>query len=272
MREFKFNIDRINIENINVFSELEFFINSCEDYDNVLINLENIKFFNSSLCSIFTSILRKAKEEKYLNIKICFGTNQPIKKVFDTNGFFNEDKSDYINNAKDLNDTYIIVKKFRKNDDYIFLDYARFSLKNRHFSNNVLTLLFRQLAEIFNNFQDHTDSKYFHVAGQFFPRKNKINICLTDKGIGIANLVAKYKKIENQHEAVKWTFDGNNTTRKNCGGLGLKNLKIFIEKNNGKLIIYCNKIYYDVLDDNYYLFDKEFLGTSIFIELPLDMV
>lgn len=59
MREFKFNIDRINIENINVFSELEFFINSCEDYDNVLINLENIKFFNSSLCSIFTSILRK---------------------------------------------------------------------------------------------------------------------------------------------------------------------------------------------------------------------
>lgn len=270
MKIFKFDIDRVDIGKINKFSELENFISSCNDYEAILIDLKNIKFFNSSLCSIFTSILRKAKEEKYLNIEIDFDEkNSTVKKVFDTNGFFNEDKSNYINNIKDLNDTYIVVKKFEKNKFNEFLDYIRCSLVNRHFSNNILILLFQQLAEIFNNFQDHSDSKYLHIAGQFFPNKKHIDICLTDKGIGIANLIIRDKKLRNQLEAVKWAFEGQNTTREKFGGFGLKNLKKFIENNKGQLIIYCNRICYDVINDRHDIFDMGFLGTSIFIRLPM---
>lgn len=198
-----------------------------------------------------------------------FGKNEIIEKVFDTNGFLNEDKSDYINNIKDLNDTYILVKKFKKDEVDRFLDFIKYSLKDRHFSNDILIELSKQLAEIFNNFMDHSDSKYFHIAGQFFPNKKHIDICLTDKGVGIANLVSKNKKIEKQNEAVKWAFEGQNTTREKLGGFGLKNLKKFIEKNKGQLIIYCNKICYNIIGNKYNIFDVEFLGTSIFIRLPM---
>jgi len=269
MKNFQFDIDRIDIGKLDKFSELESFINSCDYWEHVIIDLKSVRFFNSSLCSIFTSILRKAKEEKYLNIEINLGKNSTLKKVFDTNGFFNEDKSDYINNIKDLNDTYIVVKKFRKNDVDSFLDYIKYSLKNRHFSNCILFSLFEQLAEIFNNFVDHSDSKYFHVAGQFFPNKKHIDMCLTDKGIGIANLVIRDKGLKDQLEAVKWAFEGQNTTREKFGGLGLKKLKNFVENNNGQLIIYCNKICYDVIGNRCNVFNMEFSGTSIFIRLPM---
>lgn len=266
MNTFCFNKNILDIENINEFSELAYFLDLSKNKKNIIINLKNIKFFNASLLSIFKAILNKAQDDYCLDIKIIF--NNKLLNVFDTNGFL-DDNLVYSNNIKDLNDTYIVIKRFEKGKYNDFLDYMTYSLKSRHFSNDMLEQLYIQLGEIFNNFVDHSDSKYFYISGQFFPNKKYLDICLTDTGIGIAKLVKNTKNMEKEIVAIKWAFEGQNTTRQNFGGFGLKNLKKFIEKNKGKFIVYCNNIYYNVIENKYKEFYNEFYGTSIFIRLPM---
>lgn len=266
MNTFYFNKNNIDIKNIYEFSELAYFLSLSRNEKNIVVNLKNITFFNASLLSIFKAILNKAQEDYRLNIQIIF--NNKLLNVFDTNGFL-DDNLVYSNNIKDLNDTYIVIKRFEKGKYNDFLDYMTYSLKSRHFSNDMLEQLYIQLGEIFNNFVDHSDSKYFYISGQFFPNKKYLDICLTDTGIGIAKLVKNTKNIKKDSEAIQWAFEGQNTTRQNFGGLGLKNLKKFIENNKGNFIVYCNTIYYNVIDNEYKEFYNEFCGTSIFIRLPM---
>ncbi len=277
MRSFNFNnLDRIDLrgnldddlDDIFIFSELDEFILSCDKYEEIDIDLRKINWFNSALLSIFTSILRKGKEELGLNIKII--SNEMVRKNLISSGFFNEDKSNYFN-PNDIWDTHILVKKFQNKSENFdqFLNYIKYSFQDRHFTNTNLISLSELFAEIFSNFIDHSFSKYIHISGQFFPNKKYTDVCLTDKGIGIVNLIKRERSIERSDEAIKWAFLEKNTTRDKTGGLGLKKIKNFIENKNGYLIVYCNNVCYNVIKDECKIYKKEFFGTSIFIRLPM---
>ena len=272
MKEFKFLIQNIEVNKIDYFAVLENFLKSCDVFEDVVVDLTDVNFFDVSLTSIFLSIIDYYQQEKA--IKINIKVNEKFKNIFQINGLFNN--LDCLiniideNNGKDVNDTYIPLKRFKNGETNYFYDYTESNLKNRHFTDDCLEKITQNLIEIFCNFKDHSGSEYFYISGQYFPHKEEIHVCLTDKGVGLAKyIMSKEKNIKNQEDAVEWAFKYGHTTRLNqYGGVGLKYLKNFVEKEKGKLIVYCNNIYYDVLENKTKIFDKEFVGTSIMIVLP----
>lgn len=272
MKEFKFLIQNIEVNKIDYFAVLENFLKSCDVFEDVVVDLTDVNFFDVSLTSIFLSIINYYQQEKA--IKINIKVNEKFKNIFQINGLFNN--LDCLiniideNNGKDVNDTYIPLKRFKNGETNYFYDYTESNLRNRHFTDDCLEKITQNLIEIFCNFKDHSGSEYFYISGQYFPHKEEIHVCLTDKGVGLAKyIMSNEKNIENQEDAVEWAFKYGHTTRLNqYGGVGLKYLKNFVEKEKGKLIVYCNNIYYDVLENKTKIFDKEFVGTSIMIVLP----
>ncbi len=272
MKEFRFLTKNIDVEAINCFADLESFLQSCNNLDYVVIDLTDVIFFNASLTSIFLSIINYYQQKKA--IKVNVKCNDRLQNVLETNGLFS--RADYLvksvvnDFSTDKHDTYIPLNRFKNGETNYFLDYIERNLKYRHFTDDCLEKITYNLMEMFFNFRDHSGSEYFYISGQFFPNKDKINICLTDKGTGLAKyIMSKEQTVKSQEEAVKWAFKYGNTTRtKEYGGIGLKQLKDFVEKEKGLLIIYCNNIYFNVLKSEVKEFKKEFIGTSIVVNLP----
>lgn len=98
--------------------------------------------------------------------------------------------------------------------------------------------------EIFNNINDHSTVDVGCICGQFFPRKDSINIVLSDFGIGIPANVRKLHPEMEDHECIKLATQEGFTTRtgRNNRGAGLDILiKNLVKHNKGVLVIHSRK-------------------------------
>lgn len=123
--------------------------------------------------------------------------------------------------------------------------------RNVHLQNKSFSFLNTALGEIFNNIIDHSGSPIGGcVFAQQYPRKNEINLCIADCGVGIANNMKKMYTYDHTGAALDCDSKlinyathhkvSTKTTPRNRG-MGLETLIYIIENNKGRLQILSNE-------------------------------
>ena len=136
------------------------------------------------------------------------------------------------------------IKHFTMTDSRAFAGYTQDHLTKSRLpamSDAVAKRVFEGIDEIFNNFVIHSQSREgLYAGGQFFPRRSRLEFSLADMGIGIPRVVEQALESNfSAPEAIEWAMSDRNTTRSGDvpGGLGLKILREFIEKNGGAMSV-----------------------------------
>lgn len=133
--------------------------------------------------------------------------------------------------------------------------------------------IFEAVDELFANCALHSKSPLRVVtAGQFFPRTHRLAFAISDGGRGVdGSLRASKISFTSPTDAIDWAMEGNNTTRKGDipGGLGLKLLRRFIERNQGKLTVVSNAGYWcqEAARVRRAVLRNPFPGTAVILEI-----
>ena len=135
------------------------------------------------------------------------------------------------------------------------------------------------VLEIYSNAFTHSYSPNgVYSCGQNYPMLKKIKITVIDFGIGIPQSVRSYLQSLGQtdtildEETLRLAFTKGFSTRPELGGLGLKLLKEFIQRNNGRLEVYSHGGYalIDASGEHYEGIGSFFTGTVVNISLNND--
>lgn len=114
---------------------------------------------------------------------------------------------------------------------------------NVHLQDKSFGQLDTALSEIFNNIIDHSASAIGGtVFAQHYPSLNKITLCISDFGIGIANKIKTKFPIENDWDAIVHATKPKVTTASTPRnrGMGLDNLVNIMMYNQGSVKIVSN--------------------------------
>ncbi len=237
----------------------------------VQIDLGSCTFFYANMAAVLGPIVDglwvTGNEVRFINVNAKVQRILSKNKFLDSYGFPPEE---------DLNHTTLKYKNFILKDNMGFQAYLRSYLPGKGLP-RMTPLLYkaflRNLLEIFQNCQSHSQSQYgVYVCGQFFPKKNTLDLTIADAGVGIRTNVRQFlgRKISSI-DAMKWAMDASNSTRKNGqpGGLGLKLLRQFIAKNGGKIQIVSRYGYYEFSGGNekFQKMAGDLPGTTVNVEI-----
>lgn len=159
-------------------------------------------------------------------------------------------------NQADTYSTTIPYQKLKPSDGRFFMDYVQKGLLARtelpHMSDGLKRKMAESIFEIFVNAQMHSESEHIYTCGQFFPKKEKIEFCITDAGIGFKEkMIRRFGQSVSSLDAIRWAVEDKHTTKQDVsGGLGLALLKEFIMKNKGKLQIVSDLGFYELSTDH----------------------
>jgi len=129
------------------------------------------------------------------------------------------------------------------------------------------------IFEIFSNAVIHSETKLgIFSCGQFFPKKHRLDFSIADLGIGIQRNVQKKGRLNlSVEQAIIWAISEKNTTKTGPipGGIGLKLLREFILKNEGRLQIVSDAGYWELSEgkEGTRSFLEPFPGTVVNIEI-----
>ncbi len=212
--------------------------------DDFAFDFSNSKPIEANMCAVLGlifEVLKTKKKNFYLTLDDRSRTNLTLSK----NGFYNLYHQKKLLN--DVFDTVIDYRVFNHNIDVSFAQYTSdFFREDKNglssFSKDILKEFRRSLGEIASNTQQHSESRIFVTCGQLFPNEKKLKFTMSDSGIGFANHIKKNRNLDmDNKKAIKWALTGNNSARPINngvpGGLGLKNIRDFIQKNKGELYI-----------------------------------
>ncbi|EDN69372.1 ATP-binding region, ATPase-like protein [Beggiatoa sp. PS] len=218
-----------------------------------------LSYFNSQglhistkLSEINSGVLSFFKKNGFLTL---FGQSRTV----DTYGTTIEFKQHKINGSNDF-------------QTYIGKSFSPGSLGLPNMTPRLLKDFRNSLYEIYLNAVEHAETQQdVFSCGQFFPRKQQLDFCITDLGIGIKeNIKRKIALTLKPEEAIDWAMQPDNTTRKGeSGGLGLKLIREFIVRNNGRIVIVSDAGYWELQGGQITkkCFDCPFPGTVVLIEV-----
>lgn len=131
-------------------------------------------------------------------------------------------------------------------------------------------ILFKNIYEIFNNAVEHSGScNGVYACGHWMPRKKELVFSVYDTGIGIpAHVKSHINNDFDSVEAINWALVKGNSTKQLANGtprgLGLSDLKNFIELNNGYFTIISNDVIYSYNGSvSYKYLSKPIIGTMV---------
>jgi anti-sigma regulatory factor (Ser/Thr protein kinase) len=206
-------------------------------------------------------------------------TNLPdeVRSHIERNGFLDAFQ---LGNNRRIKDTTVPFRVDEQEDTNAFTDYlANFWLTDDriHIEPNLRNALVSCVIEAYINVFDHADSQVgVATCGQFFPKIKELTLTLVDFGVGIPHNVRAFLREPDKPDidAIGWAFQAGNTTKrdKSSRGLGLKLLKNFVQKNNGKLEVYSDNGYIalDSSGEHTFNYGTKFSGTVIQITLRCD--
>lgn len=268
---------KINLRNINCnlsgFEQIAEIHSKTKNLvlENIEINLSTCSFFAANMVAPFYTVISRARDN--LNDITIENLPAETRRILQKNHFL---KIFNFPTLVDTNQTTLPFKIFKLNTSDQFNDYLDSYMQGRGIPimSEALTKRFRQsLFEIFFNATLHSKSKNgVFVCGQFFPQKHRMDFTIADAGVGIRENVRSFLNINiNSCKAIEWALVDGNTTKSGGqpGGLGLKLIKDFIKKNEGKLQIISRFGYYELNSrtENYSKMDYDFPGTVINIEI-----
>ena len=108
------------------------------------------------------------------------------------------------------------------------------------------------ILEIFQNAREHSHTAFgIFACGHYFREQHCIRLSIADAGIGFRRRLYEALKLEKKSgAAIAWAMTGRNTVKNpkendSPGGIGLKDLKRFVELNGGKLSVLSDAGYWE---------------------------
>jgi signal transduction histidine kinase len=246
--------------------------------DELIIDFSKCKFFDANMAASLKAVLSSVTDSS--KIIVINGLPQAVEDILRKNQFLNEYGYPVM---RDTNQTTLPLLRvifqyhcFQSSDSRVLDNYLNTHLSGKGIPkmSPMLNEKFRQgIFEIFENCAKHSDSNQgIFVCGQFFPRLNRLDLTISDAGIGIRTNVRRFlnKKVSSI-DAIRWAMEEGNTTKTGSqpGGLGLALLKNLIELNLGKIQIISRQGYYEFSRGKikFEKLDADFPGTTINLEI-----
>jgi hypothetical protein len=170
--------------------------------------------------------------------------------------------------------TILPFQRFHLTDERLFGEYLIRHLPGKGFPRLTAGAgkVFQQsIFEIFQNAITHSESKLgVFVCGQFFPNELRLNLTISDPGIGICSKVRAF--LGNQdlpsEAAIQWALAGGHTTRtgRRPGGVGLKFMLDFVKQNRGNIQIVSGDALYGATT-GYDKLHSSLPGTTVTFEI-----
>jgi signal transduction histidine kinase len=177
---------------------------------------------------------------------------------------------------EDTNRTTIPFRRVQLADKGRFEDYLQTHLKGKGIPSMSAGLgrVFKQsIFEVFQNAVTHSKSRLgVFVCGQFYPNLQRVDLTIADAGVGIRTNVRNYlKRKVSSVAAIRWALEKGNTTKTGAqpGGVGLKFLRDFVLRNEGKIQIASRQGFYEFHDgqDDFIKIESDFPGTVVNLEI-----
>jgi len=234
------------------------------------LDMSECEFFDANMAAPLGAILAFIAD-RFNRIEIV-GVLPTIESVLRRNGFLTN--YGYAPDD-DLGQTSLPFSRFRLDDERLFAAYLKRQLTGKGFSRineGVGKVAQQSLFEVFQNAVTHSDSRLgIFVCGQFYPHEQRLNIAISDAGVGIRSKVRAYLRREEMpsNEAIRWALRGGNTTRTGTrpGGVGLKFLHDFIERNRGKMQMVSGDGFYEDGNECDTLMHGELPGATVNLEI-----
>lgn len=211
------------------------------------LDLSECNFFDANMAAPLGAVLALIAD-KFNRIEIV-RVPGPIEIMMRRNLFL----ADFGYAPLESGGTIMPYRRFQLTDVALFAEYLRGNLRGKGFPqiNEGAGKVFQQsVLEVFQNSVTHSDSRLgIFVCGQFYPHEQRLNIAISDAGVGIRDKVRQYlrKSEMSSQEAIRWALQGGNTTRTGPrpGGVGLKFLHDFVVRNRGKIQIISDDGFYE---------------------------
>lgn len=216
-------------------------------FDDIDINMNATAWFDADMCAAFGAILYRLTEN--LNTVKLKNIPPNVEDILSKNGFLSHYGREKI---PDRWGTTIPYQRFDVKDDRYFAGYIETEFVHRTempvMSPGLLKKFRESVFEIFSNAVLHSrTTQGIFSCGQFFPKRNHLDISVADLGIGIRRNIRDNIGINlAPEEAIVWATKGRNTTKQGSipGGLGLKLLEEFIDLNGGCIQIVSDAGYW----------------------------
>lgn len=202
----------------------------------VEFDLSNIKWIDANLRAAWAVIEAHWKEQ---GVSFCF-VNYEGGRSFE----------DQI-----AHETCLPYRNFGLDDFNAWCDYAQQVFESKGMPDMtpaVRNRLGDGILEIFQNAREHSHTAFgIFACGHYFREQHCIRLSIADAGIGFRRRLYEALKLEKQSgAAIAWAMAGRNTVKSprendSPGGIGLKDLKRFVELNGGKLSVLSDAGYWE---------------------------
>ena len=245
-----------------------------KDYilEEIEIDMGRTTWLDADMCAVFGAILYSLGDN--LNTVNLVNIQPDVERILSKNGFLSHYGQVRI---PDSWGTTISYQRFDVTDDRFFSGYIEAEFIHRsempEMSLGLLKRFRESIFEIFSNAVLHSRTRMgIFSCGQFFPRQNRLDFTVADLGVGIRQNVSEYLRQDfSAAQAIVWATEENNTTKGGSvpGGLGLKLLCEFIDKNGGCLQIASDAGYWrrSNKSSSSFTLGHSFPGTVVNIEI-----
>jgi len=254
------------------FNHLSHLYSQCQElaFTSVHFDFTACSWFDANMAAPLGAVITKISDE--LNSVELTNIPEPIRNILRKNEFLQQ----YGDTA--LPDQYGTTMPYRRvdlQDERYFASYL-----SRHTSGKGIPRMtpaltkrfYESIGELYSNAVLHSRSKLgVFACGQYYPRKDRFDFCLTDAGEGFEGSILRAFGVKvDSIKAMRFCLTEGNTTKKNePGGLGLKLLQKFIRLNNGRIVIVSKNAYYEYSGgkEGYSRLESPFPGTCINVEI-----
>jgi signal transduction histidine kinase len=239
--------------------------------DRLELNFSKVGFFDANMAAPLGAVLARVADD--LNSVEIVDVPPLIERILRKNRFLTHYRYEPLD---DSNRTTMPFRRLQLSDEGLFEEYVRRELRGKgipRMSEGLGKVFKKKVFEVYQNAVIHSESALgIFVCGQFFPQKRRLDITITDAGIGIRQSVRRFlgAKISSVG-AIRWALQEGHTTKKGSqpGGLGLKFLHEFVRLNKGRIQIASRFGFYEFYkgQGTFRKMTEDLPGTSVTIEI-----
>lgn len=214
-------------------------------HNEVIFDFSTLNFIKPVGITILSNLIELLKRRD-TEIKFVYcNVRTDATKYLDDSEFFGKYLGEKLFPDSSVRATTLPLRLLRHQETFAWLEYklvpwlaGRLNMSSRSFETISVCL-----QELFNNIQDHAHEDIGSIFVQQYPQLNRVNIALSDFGVGIPSNVYKRETAEHDGVAILFATREGFTTQSypRNRGAGLDLFLSTLARNRGKAIIYSNR-------------------------------